>query len=272
MPENISEDYAESFIERDIVSFYGIDDALTATEIAADIGVAWQQALPSPLLKLVEVGKGRKTLDEAEAKQQLAAHGVVIPRGDQLTSVGQGKEVSRQLGYPVVLKALGIAHKTEHNAVRLNLVSETEVEQAAGELFALSDRLYIESMVQAPIAELIVGITRDSQFGLVLTIGSGGILVEILKDSATLLIPAEREQIENAILDLKSAPLLNGYRGKAKADLNAAVNSIMSIQSYAIAQVDKLIELDVNPLLLCAEGAFAADALIVLEEKTPCPK
>ena len=196
----------------------------------------------------------------------------MIPRGERLRSAGQGKEVSRQIGYPVVLKALGIAHKTEHNAVRLNLVSATEVEQAAGELFALSDRLYIETMVQAPVAELIVGITRDPQFGLVLTIGSGGILVEIIKDSHSLLIPTEREQIEKAILSLKSAPLLNGYRGKAKADLKATVNSILSIQSYAIAQADKLVELDVNPLLLCAEGAFAADALIVLEEKTQCPK
>ena len=103
-----------------------------------------------------------------------------------------------------------------------------------------------------------------------LTVGSGGILVEILRDSQTLLIPAARAEVEAAVLALKSAPLLNGYRGKPKADFNAAIDAIMAIQEYALAQAQHLIELDVNPLLLCAQGkgVFAADALIVLEEKT----
>ena len=269
MHENISEDYTESFAERGIVSIYGFDEALQASEIAADIGLAWHGEFCKPVLKLPACGENRKTLDEAEAKQQLAEHGVVIPRGERITSAGQGKEIAAQIGFPVVLKALGIAHKTEHNAVRLNLASESEVEQAASELFGLSKTLYCESMVPSPVAELIVGITRDPQFGLVLTIGSGGVLVEILKDSHSLLIPTERSEIEAAIHGLKIAPLLNGYRGKAKADLNAALDAIMAIQDYALWQSVKLVELDVNPLLLCAEGkgVFAADALIVLEEK-----
>ncbi|MDH5354708.1 MAG: acetate--CoA ligase family protein [Gammaproteobacteria bacterium] len=269
MPENISEDYTEAFSARGIVSFYGIDEALKATEIAADIGLAWQMELPPPVSKLSTIGDDRKTLDEAEAKQQLSAYGVNVPRGERLWSAEQGKELAQRLGYPVVLKALGIAHKTEHNAVRLNLCHADEVEQAANQLFDLSPTLYMESMVSDAVAELIVGISRDPQFGLVLTIGSGGILVEILKDAQTLLIPASREQIETAVLDLKSAPLLNGYRGKPGADLNAAIDAIISIQNYALSHSHELVELDVNPLLLCAEGTgvFAADALIVLEEK-----
>lgn len=269
MPENISEDYAESFMERGIVSLYGIDDALTATEIAADIGSTWQSEIPSPVLKLPPTSEDRQTLDEAEAKQQLSNSGVVIPQGKRLTSVAQATELASTVGFPVVLKALGIAHKTEQNAVRLNLKSESEVEQAATDLFTLSETLYLEAMVQSPVAELIVGITRDDQFGLVLTIGSGGILVEILKDAQTLIIPADRTQIEQAILGLKSAPLLNGYRGRAKADLQATVEAIMAIQNYAIANSETLIELDVNPLLLCAagKGVYAADALIILEKK-----
>jgi succinyl-CoA synthetase beta subunit len=165
------------------------------------------------------------------------------------------------------MKALGIAHKTEHNAVRLNLVNEADVGQAAAELFTLSDQLYLETMKPA-VAELIVGVTRDPQFGLVLTIGSGGILVEILKDSKTLIIPARRDEIEAAVASLKSAPLLEGYRGKPVADIAATVDAIVAIQQYAISNSDSLIELDVNPLLIGAqgEGVFAADALIVLEE------
>ncbi len=269
MPENISEGYTESFIERGIVSFYGIDDALAATEIAADIGFAWRQDFPAPVLKLNKISNKTIILDEAAAKQQLSVHGVAVPQGERLMSAGQGKEITDRVGFPVVLKALGIPHKTESNAVRLNLSSVADVNEAVASLFELSDTLYLEHMVQSPVAELIVGVTRDAQFGLVLTIGSGGILVEILKDAQTLIIPAGREQIENAILNLKSAPLLRGYRGKAKADLKATVDAIIAIQAYAISQSNSLVELDVNPLLLCAEGegVFAADALIVLEEK-----
>lgn len=123
--------------------------------------------------------------------------------------------------------------------------------------------------MQASQAELIVGVTRDPQFGLVLTIGSGGILVELLKDSKTLLIPATRAEIEAALAGLKSAPLLAGYRGRPRADTGAAVSAILAIQAYAISQASSMIELDINPLLVGAEGAgvFAADALIVLEEQ-----
>ncbi|MCP4490269.1 MAG: acetate--CoA ligase family protein [Gammaproteobacteria bacterium] len=261
MAENISEEYTESFRERGIVALYGIDEALKASEIAADIGAAWQQEPPLAVLKLPQVSAKRITLDEAEAKQRLAAYGVRIPRGVCWPSDNIPE-------FPVALKALGIAHKTEQNAVRLNLTSTAEVEQAKSDLLKLGKVLYLESMVQAPIAELIVGINRDAQFGLVLTIGSGGILVEILQDSQTLLVPASRDDIENAIRQLKSLPLLHGYRGKPAADIATAVEAILAIQAYALAQSDKLVELDVNPLLLCAagEGAFAADALIILEE------
>jgi hypothetical protein len=89
-----------------------------------------------------------------------------------------------------------------------------------------------------------------------------------MKDSHTLVIPATRSQIENLLAGLKSAPLFTGYRGKPKADISAAVDAILAIQQFAIARSEHLLELDVNPLLLCAEGkgVFAADALIVLQE------
>ena len=269
MPENIPEAYAESFNERGMVCFYGIEEALSATEIAADIGAAWQQRLPQPVLKLAATGAGRLTLDEAVAKQRLSEYGVPLPPGERIFSVRQGKELAAEIGYPVVLKALGIAHKSEHNAVRLNLDQPSAVEQAANDLFKLSQTLYLERMVPLVIAELIVGITRDPQFGLVLTIGSGGVLVEILQDSQTLIVPVDREDIQQAIKRLKLAPLLNGYRGRDKADIHAAVDAILAIQTYAMDHADELIELDVNPLLLNAigEGVFAADALIILEEK-----
>ena len=118
-------------------------------------------------------------------------------------------------------------------------------------------------------AELIVGVMRDPTFGLALTIGSGGILVELLKDSANLADPGSAEEIESAVQRLKSAPLLEGYRGSPQADIDATVQAIVAIQQFAIANSGSLLELDVNPLLIGAqgEGVFAADALIVLQEQ-----
>lgn len=268
MAENIPEDYTDNYSERGIVSFYGIDEALQATEIAADIGIAWKREPPAPVIALPRPGGQRVILDEAAAKQVMQQAGVPIPEGGCIDSVETAQQLAAKLGYPLVLKALGIAHKTEHNAVCLNLNSAQQVTLAATELLQLSDRLYLETM-QASQAELIVGVTRDPQFGLVLTIGSGGILVELLKDSKTLLIPATRAEIEAALAGLKSAPLLAGYRGRPRADTGAAVSAILAIQAYAISQASSMIELDINPLLVGAEGAgvFAADALIVLEEQ-----
>jgi len=268
MAENIPEDYTDNYSERGIVSFYGIDEALQATEIAADIGIAWKREPPAPVIALPRPGGQRVILDEAAAKQVMQQAGVPIPEGGCIDSVETAQQLAAKLGYPLVLKALGIAHKTEHNAVCLNLNSAQQVTLAATELLQLSDRLYLETM-QASQAELIVGVTRDPQFGLVLTIGSGGILVELLKDSKTLLIPATRAEIEAALAGLKSAPLLAGYRGRPRADTGAAVSAILAIQAYAISRASSMIELDINPLLVGAEGAgvFAADALIVLEEQ-----
>jgi acyl-CoA synthetase (NDP forming) len=269
MPENISEDYTEAFMQKGIVSLYGFDEALQAAEIAADIGSAWRRVESEPLLQLAQPEGAKTTLNEAAAKHKLAGFNVPIPANETVGSVQQALDSASRLGFPLVLKALGVDHKTETDALRMNLRSTSEIAEAATALLELSDQLYVETMVDSVVAELIVGVTRDPQFGLVLSIGSGGILVEIMQDIQTLLVPASRSDIENALVELKSAPLLSGYRGKPKADIEATIEVILAIQDYAIAEADTLVELDVNPLLVCAqgEGVFAVDALIVLQEK-----
>ena len=268
MPENIREEYAEDFRRRGMIAFYGIEEAIRACEIAADIGAAWQREPAEPLRLHSNADGARVTLDEAAAKQALAAHGVPVPAGDIVSSIDQAQALAAQLGYPVVLKALGIAHKTEQNAVRLDLASADDVARAAGELLELGERLYLEKMHGA-VAELIVGVVRDAQFGAVLTIGSGGILVELLRDVVTLLMPASRDDVARALGQLRSTPLLQGFRGRPRADTEAAIDAILAVQAYALAQAGALAELDVNPLLVGAgdEGAVAADALIVIEEQ-----
>ena len=268
MAENIREEYTEDYNRRGIVSLYGIDEALHATEIAADIGAAWRGEAATPTLPVKPLSGPGTALDEADAKARLAQYGVPVPAGARVDSVAAARQQADAIGYPVVLKALGIAHKTEHDAVRLHLQSADMVEAAAQALLGLSDRLYVEAMKPSQV-ELIVGVTRDPTFGLALTIGSGGILVEVLQDSATLLIPSSKQQIEAALTSLKSAPLLQEFRGRPRADIEAVVDAIEAIQQFAIAHSGSLLELDVNPLLVGAqgEGVFAADALIVLQEQ-----
>ncbi|MGF1627861.1 MAG: acetate--CoA ligase family protein [Kiloniellaceae bacterium] len=271
LPENLSEVQAAELLERGIAPLAGIDDALAAAEAAADIGAAWRREPPPPVVAATGAAVGfTETLDEAAAKLLLARHGIAVPEGRRATDAAEAVAAAEELGFPVALKVLGLAHKTEAGAVRLNLATPEAVHKAARELEHLGKGLYVERMVAAPLAELIVGITCDPPFGLVMTLGSGGELVEILRDTATLLLPATRGEIEAALAGLRAAPLLQGYRGRPLADLTAAVASIEAVQRLAIAEAAAMVELEINPLIVCAEGrgAFAADALIVRKETT----
>jgi acetyl-CoA synthetase len=124
-------------------------------------------------------------------------------------------------------------------------------------------------MIDGVVAELIVGVARDEQFGPYLLIGGGGILVEMMKDSVSLLMPTTRERVLHALSQLKCAHLLNGFRGAPPADLNAAADVILAVAAMVEKDPSSINELDINPLMLLAEGrgVFAADALISLNAK-----
>ena len=204
--------------------------------------------------------------DEAQAKQILRDAGLPVPPGRRASGVEEAVAIAEAIGYPVALKALGLAHKSEHGAVRLNLHDATAVANAARGLLSLGTGLMVERMIEGGAAELIVGVTRDSVFGPVMTIGCGGVLVELLKDSATLLLPVTAPDVDNALRGLKMFPLLDGYRGRPKADVDAAVRAILGIADFALANATRLAELDINPLIVCAEGAWVADALMVFAD------
>ncbi|MDQ2515875.1 acetate--CoA ligase family protein, partial [Pseudomonas aeruginosa] len=126
------------------------------------------------------------------------------------------------------------------------------------------ERVLLERMAGAPLAELIVGVKREEGFGLALVIGAGGILVELLRDSRSLLLPTTDAAIRDALLSLRSAPLLSGFRGRPAVSMEALVAAIRAVAEFACEHAERLLELDVNPLLADAEGALAVDALIRL--------
>jgi acyl-CoA synthetase (NDP forming) len=269
LPENLSEEQADHLVRRGIVPLSGIDDALSAAEAAAAIAAAWREPVPPPVAISMPAAPGpTQTLDEAAAKDLLAAHGVAVPAGRRVADAAAALAEAAEIGYPVALKALGLAHKTEAGAVRLNLATPEVLREAADALAHLGSGLYVERMVPSALAEIIVGVTVEPPFGPVMTLGSGGVLVELLRDTATLLLPARREEIEAALMSLKSAPLLAGYRGRPRGDLAAAIQAIEAVQSLVLAQPDSIVERENNPLIVSAagDGAFAADALVVRRE------
>ena len=211
---------------------------------------------------------GAYLLDEAAAKALLAEAGLPVPAGKHASTPEQAVAAAKSLGFPVALKALGIAHKSEQGAVKLNLHDTSAVRTAAEQLTGIGSGLYVERMVSGGVAELIVGITSDPIFGPVMTIGSGGVLVELLKDSATLLLPTSRAEVEAALRGLKLFPLLDGYRRRPRGDVSAAIDAIMGIAGFVIDHADAIEELDINPLIVCAEGqgAWIADALLVVAD------
>jgi acyl-CoA synthetase (NDP forming) len=197
-----------------------------------------------------------------------------VPEG----GVGSAEEVptiADSIGYPVVVKVVGaeFLHKSDMGAVILNLHNAGEVASAVAKISAsvaahqgVAEQFLVERMVGGSVAELIVGINRDEQFGPALVIGAGGILVELIADSVSLLLPTDRATVGKAIDSLTSAKLLKGFRGNKPGDIEAIVDAVLAIAAFAENNWDCINELDVNPLMVLPEGqgVVAVDALISL--------
>lgn len=262
-----------------IPALQGVEDGLAAWgRIAAYQGrrqalLELGEAALVPLCPEALEGTGQ-LLDEWQSKQALREFGLRIPEG-LLSTPEQALSAAAAVGYPLVLKAVSVElpHKTEAGAVALNLKDPEALgaalrqmrariaEHAPGVAF---DQVLLEPMAAPPLAELIVGIKREEHFGLALVIGAGGVLVELLKDSRSLLLPTHPGAIRQAVLQLRSAALLQGFRGRPAADLDALVAAIGAVADYACEHAATLLELDVNPLLVGARGTVAVDALIRL--------
>ncbi|UJW75037.1 acetate--CoA ligase family protein [Rhizobium sp. SL42] len=264
LPENMPELIALRLSAAGIVPFCGIDETITAASVASAIGAAWQKPMAAPLLDIRPIAGELETLNEFEAKIELASYGVPVPRGMVADSPGQAAACAAQLGFPVAVKGLGIDHKSEAGAVFLNLCDHKQVEEAANSMAPITARFLIETMVERPVAELIVGAIRDPLAGLVLTLGAGGILVELLQDSAIVTLPTTEDAILEALSSLKIKKLIDGYRNTTGGDLGATVKTVAATADYVVKNAATLEELDLNPLMILknGQGAVAADALV----------
>lgn len=270
LPEDLPEHFASALMHQNIAPMHGLPDCLDAIAHAAAIGAAKNRANRTQALPTVHalVSGPETVLDEAASKKALAAFGLPTPQGAVLAASGVCA-YANALGYPVVLKAVSdqLAHKTEAGAVHLNLQNEAQLRAALEKMAGLSERFLVEQMAKDVVAEVIVGVTRDPQFGLSLTVGAGGVLVEILQDAVTLLFPVQPDQVREALMALKMRPLLWGFRGRPAGDVEALVSAIMAVASFAESHAHQLLELDVNPVLVMAQGqgVLAVDALIRIQ-------
>ncbi len=248
LPELMPEAVARDLMNAGIVPFCGLDAALAAVTAAQQNDTS--QIVHNLCTSHAQVGR---TLSEAEAKAGLAVHGVVVPRGTR------DLRAADDLTPPLVLKGEGFAHKSDHGAVRLNL-ARADVPKVAEEMGAKS--FLLEEMVTDGVAELLVGVTADPTCGFLLTLGAGGTLTELLEDTTHLLLPTTGEHVKQALTKLKTAKLLDGYRGKPAADRDAIVAAVMAVQDYVLAHADTIAEVEINPLICTPTRAVAADALI----------
>ena len=264
MPKRI----IEECLSLGIAPMVGLDVCLKALNHSYKIGRAFSSN-SSPDLEVLRNSsehKSKQQLTEYQGKQLLKKYGVTIPMGCLVENVTEAIKAAEEIFFPVTHKVSGakLAHKTELNGVRLNIQNVKTLKEACDDLFKISPELLIEKMIESPICELIIGMDYDPTFGKHIIVGGGGVFVELLQDSSVLILPVSREDIRLALSNLKVFKLLEGYRGGMKGDIEAVIDSVMSV--IELIRTNAVEELDINPLLVLkgSDGVVAADTLIKL--------
>lgn len=217
--------------------------------------------------------ENRLVLTEIEAKQILVEAGINCTTTVSASSKDQAVSISEEMGYPVVLKVLSadITHKSDSGGVKVNLSCKAEVEQAHDEIIK-SCRAYapdanVENVSVQPMAkpgtEVIMGMTRDANFGPVIMFGLGGILVEVLKDVAFRIVPLEKCDAVEMTNELKGKKLLEGYRGQEPVDVAFLHEMLVKLSDF-IQATPGIEEIDMNPVFAYRDGAIVVDARIIL--------
>ncbi len=269
LSENLNHEIRSYLIENGVAPMHGMEQALSAIETISKIGVRWNSECSMPMIPdlSTQPDSGRvSSLNENQARQLLKSHGIKTPVSTTAGSPDEVTEAAEMIGYPLVLKAVSpfIPHKSEVGAVVVGISDEETLNAHSTRLFELSDTLLVEQMITDSVAELLVGVSYDPLFGHYLILGFGGVLVELIGDREILLFPVDRAESIAALQRLKTWPLLNGFRNRAPADVEAVVDIVMAVAGLIESQRDRIIELEINPLMVKAQnqGAVVADALI----------
>ena len=216
----------------------------------------------------------RVLLTEVESKQVVEEAGINVVKAKLARSIKEAVAVSREFGFPVVLKVASpdIVHKSDIGGVKVGLTNATQVSKAYREIMTSvkqkEPKASIHGVSVQPMAkpgvEIIIGMSKDAQFGPVIMFGLGGILVEILKDVSFRIVPLAKRDAREMIRDIKGYPVLEGYRGQPPSDVAALEDMILKVSAF-VERTPVIKELDLNPVFAYKDGAIAVDARIVLE-------
>lgn len=215
------------------------------------------------------VSEKRKTLSEHESKLVLKAYGIPVTREITVDNAADLSRAGREIGYPVVLKGCSseVAHKTEKNLIRLDIRTDEEARAAFEEIMAGLEgpdkAVLVQEMIKGP-RELMVGLTRDPQFGPCVMFGLGGIFTEILKDVSFRVAPLEKRDAIDMMREIRGNKILEAVRGMDAADLDQLADILINIGKIGLEQ-EHVKEIDINPLILTGSKSVAVDALVVLD-------
>lgn len=268
LPESLSKATREKCLRAGIAPLQGLSESLEALQHSAKISEAWNEWSLPEIIRTLPDTLSFRTLTERESKEMLSQHGFTIPKS-RLANTGKVSVAAEEIGFPVVLKAVApeMAHKTEYGGVALKLKNVTEVVEAAAEMSGIAESFLVEEMISDGVAEIILGVSVDPQFGPTLTLGAGGIFTELLKDSVALLFPVSEKQVRQSIEKLRINALLKGWRGKQEGDTEALVEAVLILAKFVERHSDRLAGCDINPLIVRprGKGVVAVDALICMK-------
>ena len=253
----------EKCLKSGVVPLQGMYEGLLAISNSIKIQKAWKKNIDIKIPKNIpNLKKKVKNYSEYESKLILRKYGVPIPKS-LITNKKNILRNYKKIGFPLVAKinSSKTLHKTEINGVITNINSEKELKQKTNKL---KGNILIEKMVKNAVFEMIIGIKIDNEFGPTIILGAGGIYTELFKNTTTLLLPLNKKIILEELKKLNFSKILFGFRKKNGGDIDALVNTILKIASFAEKNSDKISEVDINPLLICkkGKGVFAVDALI----------
>jgi len=219
--------------------------------------------------------EGKTLLTEIESKELLKRGGIGVIDTKLATSREEAISVSRQFGFPVVLKIVSpdIVHKSDAGGVKLGLRTSKQVGRAYDDILVAVKQKHPRVVIQGvsvqkmarPGVEVIIGMTKDAQFGPVLMFGLGGILVEILKDVSFRIVPLTKRDAGEMVREIKGYPLLEGYRGQEPVDVSKLEELLLKVSDF-VEQNPEVKEIDLNPMFAYREGAVAVDARVILAE------
>lgn len=217
---------------------------------------------------------GRTVLTEVESKQLVAEAGIPVVETKLAKTKAEAISISKKMRFPVVLKIVSpdIIHKSDIGGVKLGLANATQVGKAYTEIMAAAKKANKKADIQGisvqkmarPGVEVIMGMSKDAQFGPVLMFGLGGVFVEVLKDVAFRIVPLNRRDASQMIREIKGYPLLEGYRGQEPANITALEDLLLKLSDF-VDKNPKIKEMDLNPIFAYKDSALAVDARVILE-------